>query len=113
MRRFGKVLVRVGVVLVVVLVVVGLAVVAARVVNHYRYPEPALEYPEPRDAAAYPTALPGVAVEPIADGPVRGFHLRPDEIRHRGVVLVWGGSEGGPDFPHAELLARAGHEVLA
>ncbi|WP_406895921.1 dienelactone hydrolase family protein [Dietzia sp. 179-F 9C3 NHS] len=50
---------------------------------------------------------------PIADGPVRGFHLRPDVIRHRGVVLVWGGSEGGPDFPHAELLAREGHEVLS
>lgn len=28
-------------------------------------------------------------------------------------MLVWGGSEGGPDFQHAEMLARAGHEVLS
>lgn len=39
---------------------------------------------------------------------MRGFHLRPDEIRHEGVVLTWGGSEGGPDFEHAELLIFAG-----
>lgn len=109
MRRLGKVLLG----MVAVLVVVVLAVLAVRTVNHVRYPEPALEYPDPMDAAAYPTELPGVAVAPIADGPVRGFHLRPDDIRHEGVVLVWGGSEGGPDFAHAELLARSGHEVLS
>lgn len=109
MRRIGKVLLGVG----VVLVVVALGVVAARVVNHYRYPEPALEYPHPADPASYPTDVPGMTVTPIADGPVRGFHLRPDEIRHRGLVLVWGGSDGGPDFPRAELLAREGHEVLS
>ena len=97
----------------VFLVVVVLAAVAARVVNHFRYPEPDLAYAEPMDAASYPTELPGVTVTPIADGPVRGFHLRPDENRYDGVVLTWGGSEGGPDFEHAELLARAGHEVLA
>lgn len=109
MRKLGKVLLG----LVAVLVVVVLAVVSVRVVNHFRYPEPEVEYPEPMDAASYPTELPGVAVESIADGPVRGFHLRPDEIRHEGVVLVWGGSEGGPDFGHAELLAQSGHEVLS
>ena len=98
---------------VVFLLVVVLAFVAARVVNHFRYPDPDLAYPDPMNAAAYPTAMPGVAVTPIADGPVRGFHLRPDDIRHRGVVLTWGGSEGGPDFDHAELLASQGHEVLA
>lgn len=97
----------------VFLLVVVLAGVAARIVNHFRYPEPTLAYAEPRNAASYPTELPGVTVTPIADGPVRGFHLRPDENRYDGVVLTWGGSEGGPDFEHAELLARAGHEVLA
>lgn len=99
--------------LVAILVVVVLAVVAARAVNQARYPEPDVAYPEPQDASSYPDALPGVAVTPIADGPVRGFHLRPDEIRHDGVVLTWGGSEGGPDFEHAELLAGEGHEVLS
>ncbi|MGX1769054.1 alpha/beta hydrolase [Dietzia sp. NPDC055340] len=97
----------------VFLLVVVLAVVAARVVNHFRYPEPALAYAEPRNPASYPTELPGIEVTPIADGRVRGFHLRPETIRHEGVVLTWGGSEGGPDFEHAELLARAGHEVLS
>lgn len=109
MRRLGTMLVWVGAGLVVVVI----AVVAARVVNHYRYPEPELAYPDPMNAASYPTALPGISVEPISDGLVRGFHLRPDEIRHEGIVLAWGGSEGGPDFQHAELLAREGHEVLS
>ena len=109
MRKIGKVLLW----SVAALVVVVLAVVAVRAVNHSRYPEPEVEYPEPMNAEAYPTELPGVGVTPIAEGPVRGFHLRPDEIRHDGVVLTWGGSEGGPDFEHAELLAREGHEVLS
>lgn len=109
MRRVGKVLLWV----VVFLVVVVVAVFTVRLVNQARYPEPELEYPDPGNASAYPTQVPGVRVESIADGPVRGFHLRPDEIEHRGVVLVWGGSEGGPDFAHAELLAREGHEVLS
>lgn len=109
MRKVRRVLLWV----VLVLVVVVLAVVAARVVNHFRYPEPEVEFPEPMNAATYPTEVPGVAVEPIADGPVRGFHLRPDEIQHSGIVMVWGGSEGGPDFRRAELLASAGHEVMA
>lgn len=97
----------------VFLVVVVLAVVAARVVNHFRYPEPALRHSDPANAASYPAALPGVLVTPISDGPLRGFHLRPDEIRHKGVVLTWGGSEGGPDFEHAQLLSGEGHEVMA
>lgn len=109
MRRVGRVLVAV----VVVLVVIAVAVVAVRVVNHFRYPEPAVAYPAPADPASYPAELPGIEVTPLAEGPVRGFHLRPEQIRHRGVVLVWGGSEGGPDFSHAELLAREGHEVLS
>jgi len=109
MRKVGKVLVWI----VVLLVVVALGVVATRAVNQARHPEPDLEYPHPADPASYPTSVPGVTVTPIADGPIRGFHLRPDEIRHRGVVMVWGGSEGGPDFRRAELLAREGHEVLS
>lgn len=109
MRRLGKLLLW----LVVIVVVVALAVVAARAVNQARYPQPDVAYPDPQDATAYPAALPGVTVTPIAEGPVRGFHLRPDDIRHEGVVLTFGGSEGGPDFTHAELLAREGHEVLS
>lgn len=99
--------------LVAVLVVVVLVVVAVRGVNQSRYPEPDVAYPQPQDASSYPAALPGVDVTPIVDGPVRGFHLRPERIRHEGVVLTWGGSEGGPDFEHAGLLAREGHEVLS
>lgn len=113
MRRPRKVLLWLVVLVVVVVVLVVVAVFAARAVNQSRYPQPDLAYPEPQEASAYPDSLPGVAVTPIADGPVRGFHLRPDDIRHDGVVLTWGGSEGGPDFGHAELLAREGHEVLA
>ena len=109
MRRTGKALLWPG----VCLVAAGLVVLAVRTVNNFRYPEPELEYPDPMNATAYPTQVPGVTVDPIAEGPVRGFHLRPDEIRLEGVVLVWGGSEGGPDFAHAELLAQAGHEVIS
>lgn len=109
MRRIGKVLLW----LVASLVVVIVVVVAAHVVNQSRYPEPEVAFPHPQDASTYPTELPEVEIAQVAEGPVRGFHLRPEDIRHEGVVLTWGGSEGGPDFEHAQLLAREGHEVLS
>ncbi|MFL0577861.1 hypothetical protein [Dietzia sp. 179-F 9C3 NHS] len=44
---------------IVAVLVVALGIAAVRVVNHYRYPEPEVEYPWPRDTASYPAELPG------------------------------------------------------
>ena len=44
---------------------------------------------------------------------LNGFHFRPAEKKHRGVVVVYGGSEGSPNYSRAKQLFDAGYEVLS
>lgn len=102
-----KVLLRIlAAVVTLVLVVVGI-----RVVNGIRYPADDLD--ALRDPASYALTQEGVRVERVQQGRVQGFHLRPGRPVGKGLVIIWGGSEGGPDFDRAVRIAQAGHEVLA
>ena len=44
---------------------------------------------------------------------IRGMHHIPDEIRHKGVVITFGGSEGSINEHMAEYLTSAGYEVVS
>lgn len=44
---------------------------------------------------------------------IRGMHHIPDEILHKGVVIIFGGSEGSINEHMAEYLTSAGYEVVA
>ena len=44
---------------------------------------------------------------------IRGMHHIPDKIRHKGVVIIFGGSEGSINEHMAEYLTSAGYEVVA
>lgn len=44
---------------------------------------------------------------------MNGFHLKPEVIRYKGVIITFGGSEGGCNGDIAETLAKKGYEVLA
>lgn len=89
----------------------GLVVLGMRLVNGRRYPQG--PRPPGKDPNLHDTEQPGVTVTRVADGPLHGFHLKPDAVRRRGVVVTFGGSEGGPDYDRAVALAKDGHEVLA
>lgn len=84
-----------------------------RLANSRRFPDPLRAHPGPGDAAGYPRRLPGVTVTPVSGSRLAGFHLRPDTLSRRGVVVGYGGSEGGCDFARASALAGQGYEVLA
>ncbi len=44
---------------------------------------------------------------------IRGMHHIPDEIRHKGVVISFGGSEGNLNEHMAAYLTSAGYEVVS
>lgn len=46
-------------------------------------------------------------------GSVNGFHYIPDEIKHKGLVITFGGSEGSAGEYYAADIANKGYEVLA
>lgn len=109
MKRLRRILLRV----VLVLLAVALLFAGIRFVNGLRYPNPALPNPTPRDAASYQLNQAGTTITPISGTYLRGFHLVPATVSHKGIVFTWGGSDGGCDFEHATDLAKQGYEVIA
>lgn len=107
LRVIGKVLLWLfAAILVLVLVVVGL-----RAYNGQKYPiTDASNSGMSSDKSSYATSERVTAIEGEY---LNGFHFRPEEKKHRGVVVVYGGSEGSPDYERASSLARDGYEVLS
>lgn len=82
-----------------------------RDVNAHRFPFMASGGgPAASEKSAYAT---GGHVRAIEGEYLNGFHFRPAEKTHDGVVVVYGGSEGGPDYGRAEWLRGEGYEVLS
>lgn len=44
---------------------------------------------------------------------MNGFHFKPAQRKHPGVVIVHGGSEGSPNYAQAKAISEQGYEVLA
>ncbi|MGI6535180.1 MAG: acyl-CoA thioester hydrolase [Eggerthellaceae bacterium] len=53
------------------------------------------------------------SVRAITGDYLRGFHFTPAKRTHPGVVVVYGGSEGSPDYERAQAIAAQGYQVLA
>lgn len=107
LRAIGKaILGLLAAILVLVLVVVGL-----RAYNGQKYPiTDASKSGMSSDKSSYATSERVTAIEGEY---LNGFHFRPEEKTHRGVVVVYGGSEGSPDYERASSLADDGYEVLS
>lgn len=107
LRVIGKVLLwLLAAILMLVLVVVGL-----RVYNGQKYPiTDASNSGMSSDKSSYDTSERVTAIE---GDYLNGFHFHPVEKKHRGVVVVYGGSEGSPDYDRAKQLASDGYEVLS
>ncbi len=109
MKKFVRVLVRVLLVAVaLVLVVVGI-----RVVNGFRYPTPASLSGNQMDASRYPLTQPDVTIERVQGTYLNGFHVKAKTLRRGGLIVVWGGSDGGPDYERAVRIAQQGYDVLS
>ncbi|AKK02396.1 dienelactone hydrolase family protein [Corynebacterium epidermidicanis] len=88
-------------------VIIVSAVIGVRAYNVHRY---ALPEGRPQEASSYPTTD---RITHIEGTYLSGFHFQPVEKKHAGTVVVFGGSEGSPDYARARQLWEAGYEVLA
>lgn len=70
-------------------------------------------YKNVTDINLYPKTIKGVDIKYVDEGSFQGFHLTPHNKLYKGVVVCYGGSEGGPNFEKAERLAKEGYETLA
>ena len=107
LKAIGKVLLGIlAAILVLVLIIFGL-----RTYNGNKYP---ITHSMPEgmssDKSTYETSEHITAIE---GDYLNGFHFRPAKKKHRGVVVVYGGSEGSPNYSRAKQLFDAGYEVLS
>ena len=113
MKKIWKIL-RGILLLILVLIVV---IFAMRFINDRKYGE--LKKNQPKnmqnvtDWNAYPKTLGGITVKEVHHGAAQGFHLVPNEKKHKGIIICYGGSEGSPNFPVAKQLSESGFETLA
>lgn len=56
---------------------------------------------------------PGTEVKKIQGWYMNGYQITPKEVKHKGAVVVFGGSEGGCGLPSAISLVNEGYEVYA
>ena len=112
LRILGKIFL----VLLIIILALGLIIFGLRTYNENKYkPEdynPEAELP-PTDLSQYDTNLEGIEVTRVEGDYMNGFHLKPEEKRHPGVVITFGGSEGSPNYWAAEPFAQGGYEVLS
>ncbi len=53
------------------------------------------------------------SIQAIENGYLRGFHFIPEDRTHPGTVIVYGGSEGSPNYKQAKVISEWGYEVFA
>ena len=101
----------------VVIILVALVFIF-RIYNDHKYKDTnALKFPEyykdVTDISLYPTDIDGVDVTYLDEGRLQGFRFVPEEKLHKGLVICFGGSDGGPNFEKAKSLAEEGYETFA
>lgn len=89
-----------------------------RIYNDHKYKDAkTLKFPEyykdVTDISLYPKDIGGVDVTYLDEGRLQGFRFVPEEKLHRGLVICFGGSDGGPNFEKAKSLAEEGYETFA
>ena len=101
----------------VVIIILALVFII-RIYNDHKYKDTnALKLPEyykdVTDISLYPTYIDGVDVTYVDEGRMQGFRFVPKEKLHKGLVICFGGSDGGPNFETAKRLAEEGYETFA
>lgn len=109
MKKAGKTLMRVLLVLVAIIALLVVAVFGLRWYNGGKYT--IMQQSDSMAAdAQYET---NESVRAIEGDYLRGFRFTPEERTHPGVVVVYGGSEGSPNYEQAKVVSEQGYEVLA
>ena len=65
------------------------------------------------DLSKYPTDIDRVEVKIVDRGTFQGFHLIPEKKKFKGIIVCYGGSDGGPLYDTAVQYAKNGYETLS
>lgn len=108
-----KILKRILLVLLLLILIPIVIIFGLRGVNHWRYKKLAAEQQAVADPQTFLSAESGFTTTAIQEGTLNGYHLKPTDPQHVGLVVTFGGSEGSPNQMLAAAIAKQGYEVLA
>ncbi len=102
-------------VILIIIAVLIAVIFTLRIINSMRFSsEEALgNYAHGGNMDAYPLEGEGITITAIKDGYINGFHMVPDEKSKSGLIVTFGGSDGGADFDRSASLAKEGYEVVS
>lgn len=98
------------------LVILIVVIFGIRVVNGWRYStddNTSAEMKNPQDLSLYNMHVDGLSIKHLDRDTLQGFHIVPKKVKHRGMVICYGGSEGSPNYAMAIDLAKHGYETMA
>ncbi|MCB5109278.1 dienelactone hydrolase family protein [Streptococcus mutans] len=70
-------------------------------------------YTNPSKLSLYKTDIAGLTIEHVTGDYLNGFRIIPDNIKYKGVIVTFRGSDGTPAYEQAIQLAQEGYQVLA
>ena len=100
----------------IIIAIVVITIFALRTINGIRFAPDAEKigsFAFAGDMDAYSLEREGMTISTIHDGYTNGFHLIPNEKSKTGLLVVFGGSDGGTDFDRSVMLAKEGYEVVS
>ena len=109
MKRAGKMLTRVLLVLVAIIALLAITIFGLRWYNGGKY----TIVQQHASMAADAQYEMNDSVRAIEGDYLKGFRFTPKERTHPGTVVVYGGSEGSPNYEQAKIISEQGYEVLA
>lgn len=111
MESTGKVLRMIIKIVITVIVVVAVAGIAITVLNRFNSSTYTIMQGSSMDGSTrYETNEQVIYIE---GDYMKGYRFSPVERTHPGTVVVYGGSEGSPNYWQAKMIADQGYEVLA
>lgn len=99
--------------LLIAIAILIIAIFAIRIINSLRYPMPDFGTTKLLEDSAYPVSDKHGEISLIDSNRAQGYHMRPKEKTSKGVMLVFGGSEGSSNYDSAYELYADGYEVLS
>ena len=103
-------------ILLIIITIFIITLFALRTINGMRFSldtEVIGSYAFAGDMEDYSLEQKGMTISAIHDGYTNGFHIIPDEKSKSGLIVTFGGSDGGTDFDRSVMLAKEGYEVVS
>ncbi len=116
MKKVFKIIGKVIIYLVLLTTVLTGFILVSRKVNQSKIDKAELAFKtHPRINEMYKLSPENIRVirRKFNEGYIRGFHHIPNDIRHKGVVITFGGSEGSMNDDMAYYLSSDGYEVIS